>query len=85
MLQNGKRTCLYTEHSTEDAVIKFIDYIEKAKLNHRYVVTIHIDVSKAFDSCNHEITAKKLRNIGLNGKSLELMKSYMKDRAQELR
>jgi len=73
-----------TEHSTEDAVIKFIDYIEKAKIKHRYVVSIHIDVSKAFDSCNHDIMTKKLRNIGLNGKSLELMKSYMKDRAQEL-
>jgi len=73
-----------TEHSTEDAVIKFVDYIEKAKLSHKYVVSIHIDVSKAFDSCNHDIMAKKLRNIGLNGQSLELMKSYMKDRIQEL-
>ncbi len=73
-----------TEHSTEDAVIKFVDYIEKAKLSHKYVVSIHIDVSKAFDSCNHDIMAKKLRNIGLNGQSLELIKSYMKDRIQEL-
>ncbi len=73
-----------TEHSTEDAVIKFVDYIEKAKLSHKYVISIHIDVSKAFDSCNHEILTKKLRNIGLHGQSLELMKSYMKDRVQEL-
>jgi len=73
-----------TEHSTEDAVIKFIDYIERAKLDNKHVVSIHIDVSKAFDSCNHEILIKKLKRIGLHGSGLELMKSYLKDRVQEL-
>ena len=73
-----------SNHSTEDAVIKFIDYIEKAKLNHRIVVSIHIDVSKAFDSCNHDIMKEKLKRIGLSGTSLELMASYMRDRIQEL-
>jgi len=78
--QSGFRT----EHSTEDAVIKFIDYIERAKLDNKHVVSIHIDVSKAFDSCNHEILIKKLKRIGLHGSGLELMKSYLKDRVQEL-
>jgi hypothetical protein len=73
-----------SNHSTEDAVIKFIDQIEKAKLSHKYVISIHIDVSKAFDSCDHEILQKKLKRIGMNEKSLGLMKSYMKDRVQEL-
>ncbi len=73
-----------TAHSTEDAVIKFIDYIEKAKKENKHVISIHIDVSKAFDSCNHEILKNKLHRIGLSGPSLELMASYMKDRIQEL-
>ena len=73
-----------SNHSTEDAVIKFIDYLEKSKLQHKVVVSIHIDVSKAFDSCNHEIMKEKLKRIGLSGTSLELMSSYMKDRIQEL-
>jgi len=73
-----------TGHSTEDAVIKFINYIEKAKKNSKHVISIHIDVSKAFDSCNHQILISKLRRIGLYGKSLELMVSYLKDRIQEL-
>ena len=71
-------------HSTEDAVIKFIDYIEKAKLNHKYVISIHIDVSKAFDSCNHDIIKQKLKRIGLNAISQNLMTSYLKDRVQEV-
>ena len=45
---------------------------------------IHIDVSKAFDSCNHVILKEKLKRIGLNERSLELMTSYLKDRTQEL-
>jgi len=71
-------------HSTEDAVLKFINYIEKANKNKKHVISIHIDVSKAFDSCNHQILTSKLRRIGLYGKSLELMTSYLKDRIQEL-
>jgi len=72
------------EHCTEDAVLRFIDYIEKAKLSNKFVISIHVDVSKAFDSCNHEILTLKLKRIGLNSNSLELMKSYLKDRQQEL-
>jgi retron-type reverse transcriptase len=65
-----------TGHSTEDAVVKFIDMIEKLKLKNIYEVSIHIDVSKAFDSCDHGIIKSKLQRIGLDGKSLELITSY---------
>jgi len=71
-------------HSTEDAVLKFVDHIEKAITKNKYVISIHIDVSKAFDSCNHEIMKEKLKRIGLNAISLQLMSSYMKDRIQEV-
>jgi len=71
-------------HSTEDAVVKFIDHIEKAKTMHKYVISIHIDVSKAFDSCDHSILRAKLKRIGLNNMSLNLMSSYLKDRVQEV-
>jgi len=72
------------KHSTEDAVVKFIDYVEKAKTTHKYVISIHIDVSKAFDSCDHSILKKKLERIGLNNISQNLMSSYLKDRIQEV-
>jgi len=73
-----------TGHSTEDAVVKFIDKIEKAKTQFKYVISIHVDVSKAFDSCDHNILRKKLKRIGLNSISHGLMSSYMKDRVQEV-
>jgi len=58
--------------------------LRKQKKNSKHVISIHIDVSKAFDSCNHQILASKLRRIGLINKSLGLMNSYLKDRVQEL-
>ncbi len=72
------------EHSTEDAVMKFVDHIEKAELDNKFVISIHIDVSKAFDSCYHDITKRKLSRIGMNQNSLELMSSYLKDRVQKV-
>jgi len=71
-------------HSTEDALIKFVDALEKAKATNKTVISIHIDVSKAFDSCDHTILRSKLQRIGIAGKSLDLLTSYMKDRKQEV-
>jgi hypothetical protein len=45
-------------HSTEEAVIRLVDVIEKCKTKQKYVIPIHIDVSKAFDSCDHSILKK---------------------------
>jgi len=73
-----------TEHSTEDAVVKFVDHIERLLPKDKFVVSVHIDVSKAFDSCNHEIMKKKLKKIGMSASALELMMSYLGNRTQEI-
>ena len=54
------------------------------KTKNKTVVSVHVDVSKVFDSCDHGILKKKLQRIGITGKSLDLMTSYMKDREQEI-
>jgi len=69
-------------HSTEDAVLKFIDKIEKDKTSKKHVVSIYIDVSKAFDSCDHQIILNKLKRTGLDDRGTNLMKSYLQDRRQ---
>ena len=71
-------------HSTEDAITKFIDTIEKELLTKKHVVSIYIDVSKAFDSCNHNILIEKLKRIGIRGPSLAIMINYLKNRTQEI-
>ena len=69
-------------HSTEDAVLKFIDRIERDMATKKHVVSIYIDVSKAFDSCDHGIIINKLRRTGLDASGVKLMQSYLKDRKQ---
>jgi len=74
--QFGFRSC----HSTEDAVIKFVDKIEKDIALGKHVISVYIDVSKAFDSCDHEILIKKIGRTGLDEKGIRLMSNYLKDR-----
>jgi hypothetical protein len=69
-------------HSTEDAVIKFVDKLERDIALGNHVVSIYVDVSKAFDSCDHKILIKKLRRTGLNEIGIQLMSSYLRDRKQ---
>ena len=69
-------------HSTVNAVQKLVLEVNKLKRAKKAVCAVFIDVSKAFDSCNHNVIINKLANIGLSNNSLLLMESYLKDRNQ---
>ena len=69
-------------HSTEDAVLKFVDKVQKDLSLKLHVVTVFVDVSKAFDSCDHSILIKKIKRTGLNDNGIKLFESYLLDRKQ---
>lgn len=45
---------------------------------------IFMDLSRAFDSINHDILYKKLEYIGIRGNALELIRSYLTNRMQRV-
>ena len=71
--------------STTNAVELLVQSIQKSKRDKEKSVAIFIDVSKAFDCCNHEIIFSKLASIGLSSKGVDLFRSYFKDRKQVVR
>ena len=44
-----------------------------------------LDLSKAFDSIEHEILLRKLRELGVSMQTMEWFRSYLTDRNQPVR
>ena len=66
--------------STLDALQKFIEYQYKSLNSNHFSINVFIDLSKAFDTINHEILLGKLYKYGIRGHALELIRSYISDR-----
>ena len=69
-------------HSTSLALIHLYDKISTAIDNREYTVGIFLDLSKSFDTVNHEIMLAKLEHYGVRGNSLQWFKSYLSNREQ---
>jgi len=71
--QYGFRSKFSTYMSLLDLNDKVTDSIDKKKI----VVGIFIDLSKAFDTINHNILLKKLEHYGVRGNSLSWFQNYL--------
>ena len=69
-------------HSTELALIEMVDQIKMSLDDSKITCGIFVDLSKAFDTVNHEILIGKLEHYGITGRALELFKSYLENRKQ---
>ena len=70
------------KHSTEYAITELVDEILNGFSNDKYTLGVFIDLSKAFDTVNHQILLKKLSIYGVKGKSLKWFESYLSERKQ---
>ena len=68
--------------STSLALVDLYDKISSAIDRKEHSVGIFLDLSKAFDTVNHNILLDKLSYYGIRGLSLDLVKSYLSDRIQ---
>ena len=69
-------------HSTEQALIELVDQIRLNMGGNHMTCGIFIDLSKAFDTVNHQILIDKLDHYGIRGNALEIFRSYLSNRQQ---
>ena len=70
------------KHSTELAGLEFHDKIASDLENSKLPLAIFLDLSKAFDTIDHEIMLHKLQYYGITGMGLQWFKSYLTNRRQ---
>ena len=81
MHQSGNKTW----HSTETSLIHSTDSILKAIDQKKVTAVILLDMSKAFDSINHNILLAKLEDVGVAPSCLTWFRSYLSERYQAVR
>ena len=69
-------------HSTAHAVNYSINHILQNLEKKNYVIGIFIDLSKAFDTIDHNKLLVKLEHYGIRGSCFELLRSYLYERKQ---
>ena len=74
-----------TAHSCENAISELISGIIKGKQDGMYTLAVFLDLSKAFDSLEHDVLLKKLYKYGIRGIALKWFKSYLTDRTMRVK
>ena len=69
-------------HSTNLAVTEIVTSIKELINDKNNVLGIYCDLSKAFDTVDHDILLYKLNHYGIRGNTLKWFKSYLSNRKQ---
>ena len=70
------------EFSTQQALLSLLERWKNVLDKKRYGGAVLMDLSKAFDTLNHDLLIGKLHAYGFSEESLHLMKSYLTNRWQ---
>ena len=69
-----------SQHSCESAVSELVSEIIKGFQNGMYTAALFLDLSKAFDTLEHEVLLDKMYQYGIRGSSLSWFRSYLENR-----
>ena len=67
-------------HSPEHAILQLVEQINQSFEKNKFTLGVFVDLSKAFDTVDHQILLKKLEYYGIAGNNLRWFENYLKDR-----
>ena len=70
-------------HGTQHLLVTMPEKWKKATDNGEYVSALFLDLSKVFDTINHDLLLAKLKADGFSPNALKLMLSYLNNRKQQ--
>jgi len=79
---NDKQFGFRSNHSTSMAIIELVDRVNTAVEKNKTTIAIFLDLSKAFDTIDHNILLYKLEHYGFRGIVLDWYKNYLSNRKQ---
>ncbi len=71
-------------HCTQDVLLKTVDDWRASLDLGKLVGSVMIDLSKAFDSINHQALLQKLNKYGVHGGELQWFTDYLNHRRQRV-
>ena len=70
------------EHSPEHAILQLVEQINQSFEKNEFTLGMFVDLSKAFDTVDHQILLKKLEYYGIARNNLRWFENYLKDQKQ---
>ena len=64
-------------HGTQNLLVTMLENWKKKNFKGEYVSALFMDLSKAFDTINHDLLLAKLKAYGFSLNAVELMGSYL--------